>query len=241
VVKFKCIAALLSIAIAASIGCLGATRRPHIVTMDSRWLCDSACVERTDWVTVTLARMQTVRAGMTRAELLVVFASDDAGASLRRESFVSRNSPHFRVDVEFDASNRNDTGGSVATLARDRDLIANISEPYLATPHDPPLHCDSACARHFAWLEQTLERIQALKEGMARRDLLALFRRQGGIRQGLNGTFVSWDCQYVKVDVEFAAARPPRRDRDGRTTWLESEQDRIISVSRPYLGWLIID
>jgi hypothetical protein len=209
--------------------------------MDARSLCDSACVERTDWVAVTLARMQTIKTGMTREELLVVFTSEGGVPTQLHQTFVSRHSPHFKVDVEFAGSDRRDASDIGTSVQSDQDRIAKISEPYLAAPSEPPLPCDSACARHFTWLGQTLERIQTIKPGMTRKDLVALFRMQGGIHQGLNSTFVSWDCQYFKVDVQFEAAIPPRRDREGRTWWQESEKDRIISISRPYLGWLIID
>jgi hypothetical protein len=51
----------------------------------------------------------------------------------------------------------------------------------------------------------------------------------------LHRTFVSRDCPYFKVDVEFQAVGRPDRDADGRATLVEGEEDIILNVSRPYL------
>jgi hypothetical protein len=57
----------------------------------------------------------------------------------------------------------------------------------------------------------------------------------------LQRTFVSRDCGYFKVDVKFRAVGGPDRDSDGRVTDIEDPRDEIVEISRPYLGFSIMD
>jgi hypothetical protein len=84
---------------------------------------------------------------------------------------------------------------------------------------------------HSAWLKQVLEKMETIKPGMTRWDLLHVFRTEEGAPQvfekggepptGLRGTFVSQDCPYLKIDVEFK----PEGVRN---------RDVIVKVSKPY-------
>ena len=66
---------------------------------------------------------------------------------------------------------------------------------------------------HAAWLTQVLGKMSTIKPGMTRWDVLhvfraeegapRLFRTEGGPETGLRETFVSQDCPYFKIDVEF--------------------------------------
>ena len=58
---------------------------------------------------------------------------------------------------------------------------------------------------------------------------------------GLNRRFVSQDCSYFKVDVEFKAVGRADRNDDGRVTLLEDPRDIITKISRPYLQFDIVD
>ena len=82
--------------------------------------------------------------------------------------------------------------------------------------------------------------MQTIKVGMSRRELLTVFTTEGGLSTGLHRTFVSRDCPYFKVDVEFEAVGRPGRDADGRVTLIQAEEDRIVSMSRPYLQFRIM-
>ena len=85
---------------------------------------------------------------------------------------------------------------------------------------------------HAAWLTQVLEKMETIKPGMTRWDLLHVFRteegaprmfgKQGGPPTGLRETFVSQDCPYFKIDVEFK----PEGVRN---------RDVIVKVSKPYV------
>jgi hypothetical protein len=94
---------------------------------------------------------------------------------------------------------------------------------------------------HVAWVVQALMRMQTIKPGMTREALLAVFTTEGGISTGLRRTFVSRDCPYFKVDVEFQAVGRPNRDGDGRVTLVEASQDIILRISRPYLQFSVLD
>jgi hypothetical protein len=72
------------------------------------------------------------------------------------------------------------------------------------------------CAQdHKAWVAHTLEKMETIKPGMTRQDLLEVFRTEGGLSTGLPRTFVSQDCPYFKVVVEFKAVAQPDRGTMG--------------------------
>jgi hypothetical protein len=52
---------------------------------------------------------------------------------------------------------------------------------------------------------------------------------------------VSRECPYFKVDVKFRAVRRPERDSSGRETSVESAEDVIVTISRPYVERPAID
>jgi len=94
---------------------------------------------------------------------------------------------------------------------------------------------------HEAWVTRALQKMETIKPGMTRADLLTVFTTEGGLSTGLRRTFVSRDCQYFKVDVEFKAVGRPGRDKEGRVTLEEDSRDIIVNVSRPYLQFAIGD
>ena len=94
---------------------------------------------------------------------------------------------------------------------------------------------------HGAWVAEVLKRMQTIKPGMTRATLLTVFTTEGGLSTGLQRTFVSRDCPYFKVDVEFQAVGRPNRDSDGRVTIVEDSHDIILKISRPYLNFMTAD
>jgi hypothetical protein len=87
------------------------------------------------------------------------------------------------------------------------------------------------CAQdHEAWLKQVSEKMETIKPGMTRWDLLKVLRaegtrrtfRVGGGPQQLRESFVSQDCPYLRIVVELAGRDDP-------------SQDVIVKVSKPYL------
>jgi hypothetical protein len=94
---------------------------------------------------------------------------------------------------------------------------------------------------HVTWVAEALKRMQTIQPGMTRARLMNVFTEQGGLSTGLRRTFVSRDCPYFKVDVEFQAVGRPSRDRNGRVTLIEGDQDIILKISKPYLALSVVD
>jgi hypothetical protein len=77
--------------------------------------------------------------------------------------------------------------------------------------------------------------MEAIKPGMTRWDLLKVlrtegtprprFRTMGGPPQVLRESFVSQDCPYLQIDVEFGEFE----------SGAVPNQDVIVKVSKPYL------
>jgi hypothetical protein len=91
------------------------------------------------------------------------------------------------------------------------------------------------------WVEEVLLRMQTVKPGMTRAELLGPFTTEGGLSTPLQQTFVSRDCRYFKVDVTFRAFGRPDEDSDGRVTDAENPRDQIVTISRPYLEFSVTD
>jgi hypothetical protein len=91
------------------------------------------------------------------------------------------------------------------------------------------------------WIANSLKKIQRIKVGMTRADLLQVFTTEGGLSTGLNRTYVYRECLYIKVDVEFEPVGRPARDAEGRVTLVEANGDLIKKISKPYLEWSVMD
>ena len=76
----------------------------------------------------------------------------------------------------------------------------------------------------WRWVAQALKRMQTIKPGMTREALLTVFTTEGGLSTGLQRTFVSRDCPFFKVDVEFQAVGRSNRDGNGRLTLVGSQR-----------------
>jgi hypothetical protein len=92
-----------------------------------------------------------------------------------------------------------------------------------------------------SWIAGIIKETSAIKPGMTRADLMKVFEQEGGLSTGLRRTYVSHQCPYIKVDVEFEAVGRPDRDQEGRVTSIEDERDLIKRISKPYLDWAIAD
>jgi len=83
--------------------------------------------------------------------------------------------------------------------------------------------------------------MKTIKSGMTRKELLAAFTTEGGMYTGLWRTFVSRECPYFKVNVEFEAVGHPSKDAEGRHTGIEDDRDLIVRISDPYLAYANYD
>jgi hypothetical protein len=100
---------------------------------------------------------------------------------------------------------------------------------------------DQAAENHVAWVIEVFNKMRTIIPGMTRDALYQVFTTEGGLSTGLRRTFVSRDCPYFKVDVEFQAVGRPDRDGNGRVTLVEDGKDLIVKISRPYLEFSIMD
>lgn len=94
---------------------------------------------------------------------------------------------------------------------------------------------------HEVWLAQVLKKMETIKPGMTRQDLLAAFNTEGGLSTRLRRTFVSRDCPYCKVVVEFKSVARADRDNPGFVISPEDSRDIIIKISQPFLQFAIAD
>ena len=84
----------------------------------------SAALDHTAWVRTVLTRMLTVRPGMTRADLLRVFAVEGGISTNHDRVYVSRDCPYFKVRFVF-------TPIHVNGPEDPHDVIATASTPFL--------------------------------------------------------------------------------------------------------------
>ena len=88
-------------------------------------------------------------------------------------------------------------------------------------------------AGHVQWVENALKDMQTIRVGMTRKDLLTIFTTEGGISSPRSRQYVYKKCPYFKVQVEFEVSQSGDR-------LVESPDDKIIKISKPYLEGAII-
>jgi hypothetical protein len=111
----------------------------------------------------------------------------------------------------------------------------------LLTPNGLQAQASQRSREYTTWIAASITKIQTIKVGMTRDELLKVFGEEGGLSSPARRTYVYRKCPYIKVDVTFTLTGRPAKDRDGRVTLNESGQDVIESISKPYLEWSIDD
>src|ERR1044071_4491661 len=89
--------------------------------------------ERAQWIVDSLKEIQTIKVGMTRADLLKVFTTEGGLSTGLRRTYVYSECQYFKVDVEFEPVGRpaRDASGRVTLAESGDDVIKSISKPYL--------------------------------------------------------------------------------------------------------------
>jgi hypothetical protein len=89
--------------------------------------------EQTEWVADSLREMRKIKVGMTRGDLLKVFTTEGGLSTGLNRTYVYRECPYIKVDVEFEPVGRpaRDAKGRVTLSEADEDVIKKISKPYL--------------------------------------------------------------------------------------------------------------
>ena len=87
----------------------------------------------TEGIFESLQEIQTVKVGMTRADLLKVFTTEGGLSTGISRTYVFRKCAYIKVDVEFEPVGRpaTDDEGRVTLIESDKDVIKEISKPYL--------------------------------------------------------------------------------------------------------------
>ena len=93
---------------------------------------------------------------------------------------------------------------------------------------------NEAIAERSKWVRKVLMEIQKIQPGMTRKDLLTMFRMEGGLSSRLRRTYVFTECPSIKVSVTFRAAK-------NEVGFTERPDDVIESISRPYLAFGVAD
>ena len=105
----------------------------------------------------------------------------------------------------------------------------------------PSTRQEQCAQEHRLWVAQALQKMETIHPSMTGKDLLGVFTTEGGLSTGLRRTYVSQECPYFKVDVEFEAVGRPSRDGEGRVTLVEDNRDVIVKISKLYLQFSIMD
>jgi hypothetical protein len=84
--------------------------------------------DRVKWVMNSLKEMETIKVGMTRADLLRVFAEEGGLSTRRWRQYVYQKCPYFKVKVEFEPVGEPEGPNSMESS---RDKIVRISQPFL--------------------------------------------------------------------------------------------------------------
>jgi hypothetical protein len=82
------------------------------------------------------------------------------------------------------------------------------------------------------WVLKVMSEIGSVRAGMTRKELLKVFGEEGGLSTRTTRTYVYKGCRYIKVNVVFS-----RVDAEEQ----ESGDDKIVSISGPYLAYAIMD
>jgi hypothetical protein len=123
--RFLLLAVLSGIAIGGAISVRGTEQASRVQAINK---------DHVAWVGQVLKQIQTIKPGMTRTDLLTVFATEGGLSTPLHRTFVNRDCPYFKVDVEFRAVGRasHDGDGRETMVEGSQDIIVKISRPYLA-------------------------------------------------------------------------------------------------------------
>src|SRR5260370_11591302 len=95
---------------------------------------------------------------------------------------------------------------------------------------------------HEVWLAHLMEKMETIKPGMTRWDVLKVFRAEGGLPAptptptGLQRSrFVSQDCPYFKIDVEFEPVARANLVYNLSGFLADDNGDVIVKVSKPFV------
>ena len=81
-----------------------------------------------EWIAKSLKEMETIKTGMTRADLLKVFREEGGVSTRTQRQYVYRECPYIKVSVQFEPVEKADTTGFPEEPG---DKIVKISRPFI--------------------------------------------------------------------------------------------------------------
>jgi hypothetical protein len=90
-------------------------------------------------------------------------------------------------------------------------------------------------------IEAALIEIQMIKLGQTRKELLKVFTTEGGLSGRTWNHYVYRKCLYIKVDIRFEKVDSAKNGLAIPDDIYPYPDDKIISISKPYLEFSIID
>jgi len=97
-----------------------------------------------------------------------------------------------------------------------------------------PLPVDKAL-NYKKWLKDLVSEIQSITPGTTRRKVNQILLQNGGLFIPSAITYSHKECDVLKVRIEFELVS------DGNKGFPLNEDDKVISVSMPYLGFFTTD
>jgi hypothetical protein len=94
---------------------------------------------------------------------------------------------------------------------------------------------------HIKWVAEAMVRLQSVRPGMTRGEMLKVVTTEGGLHGPWRRTYVSRDCPYFKVTVTFEAFAGPDRDPNPNGLDAGDPRDVITAVSPAFLQFSIMD
>jgi hypothetical protein len=122
-----------------------------------------------------------------------------------------------RVDQPADKS-------TLPKWAKSRSQLADESVP----------ESDTLNQERTQWIAKVMRDIARIQPGMTRKDVLRVMTTEGGISTRTQRTYVYPGCPYVKVVVRFTPVGPADQSDEG-------PDDKIVSISQPYLAGVTVD
>ena len=117
-----------------------------------------------------------------------------------------------------------DATNSLPAWAKSRSLLAAEAVP----------ENDALNQERTMWIGKVMREIARIQPGMTRKDVLRVMTTEGGISTRTQRTYVYPGCPYIKVVVRFTPVGPADQSDEG-------PDDKVDSVSRPYLEYSIMD
>lgn len=111
----------------SAVGCFVAVKgQESSSVVDAR--SSAANSQHTKWIDKSLREMQTVKVGMTRAQLAKVFTTEGGLSTRTRRLYVYRECPYIKVAVEFRPVG---TSKKYPHAESRNDVITKISQPFI--------------------------------------------------------------------------------------------------------------